>query len=552
MIFSFPRLKSSFQKICYHILLGLNISSLLLGVLYLIFYDRFCPVFIHLHGILLIIVFMGNIIMAYIEKANPFLGYGYLIFSGAFMVGLPIINTILSILPTYRKTQSPISIAMTFSLLILAGILARDCMKKRRKLVEDRSVIRITNLREIKKSLWLPLLLSGFLFAGLFLVFILIRERSNGILEAFVSEYALFYAFFFLSLGFLFLKILKKGKHIILRHTISIMSLGFFFIGMLPFLTSPFYINQAKKNFFEAFGEEIIMENKQKKFRKVAFSIPDYFYGIPSGEYELIENVLFYQGQEGVDQGLKLSFDLYQPVGKETTSDFPVLIRIHGGGWTIGDKGAFNFAQMNKYFAQNYVVFDIQYGLNDKDKFMEHIPVEETRRGAYTIDDMVRHVGIFTKHLAKHAKEYKADLNHVFISGGSAGGQLALAAGLSIHNGSYHELLAPEITIKGLIPFYPANGLSEYMGIGGLAEFVDPIHLVDQNSPPCIIYQGTHDTIVDPLIAKRFYNAYRKQGNQACALLTMPYAGHGTDLYFSGYYNQVFLYYMERFMEIYD
>ena len=35
-------------------------------------------------------------------------------------------------------------------------------------------------------------------------------------------------------------------------------------------------------------------------------------------------------------------------------------------------------------------------------------------------------------------------------------------------------------------------------------------------------------------------------------LLTMPYAGHGSDLYFSGYYNQVFLYYMERFMEIYD
>ena len=91
--------------------------------------------------------------------------------------------------------------------------------------------------------------IKWFSFCRSFLVFILIRERSNGILEAFVSVYALFYAFFFLSLGFLFLKILKKGKHIILRHTISIMSLGFFFIGMLPFSDFTILHKSARKTF---------------------------------------------------------------------------------------------------------------------------------------------------------------------------------------------------------------------------------------------------------------------------------------------------------------
>jgi hypothetical protein len=28
----------------------------------------------------------------------------------------------------------------------------------------------------------------------------------------------------------------------------------------------------------------------------------------------------------------------------------------------------------------------------------------------------------------------------------------------------------------------------------------------------------------------------------------MPFGGHASDFYFTGYYNQIFLYYMERFI----
>ena len=74
-----------------------------------------------------------------------------------------------------------------------------------------------------------------------------------------------------------------------------------------------------------------------------------------------------------------------------------VIIRIHGGGWTTGDKRIGNMPLMNRYFAaQGYCVFDIQYGLNNKSgvSFLQGMS-SETVRGNYSINDMVRHVGLF-------------------------------------------------------------------------------------------------------------------------------------------------------------
>ncbi len=36
--------------------------------------------------------------------------------------------------------------------------------------------------------------------------------------------------------------------------------------------------------------------------------------------------------------------------------------------------------------------------------------------------------------------------------------------------------------------------------------------------------------------------------NEECAVLWAPLAGHAADIYFNGYYNMLFLYYMERFL----
>lgn len=205
--------------------------------------------------------------------------------------------------------------------------------------------------------------------------------------------------------------------------------------------------------------------------------------------------------------------------------------------------------QTHKYFAaQGYVVFDVQYGLNDQDQFLKFASVPDGLSGPFDIDDMVRHLGIFTTYLADNHEDFGADIDSVFVSGGSAGGHLASALALGSASGEYPDLIDPRISVQGLIPFYPANDLSPYRNIGRKDELVDPNQLVDENSPPVLLFQGDRDGFVNPQVAKNFKQAYLDESNEDFAILWMPYGAHASDIYFPGHYNQTFIFYMERFM----
>jgi len=280
----------------------------------------------------------------------------------------------------------------------------------------------------------------------------------------------------------------------------------------------------------------------------------DYFLPRPLGDCVVLKNISFFNGSGEFDSGLRLFFDAYLP--PSNSGSLPgansVIIRIHGGGWTTGDKGIGNMPLMNRYFAaQGYCVFDIQYGLNNESRILSFLQgmSPENVKGNYSINDMVRHIGLFCKYLEAHQSEYNANLDSVFISGGSAGGHLTCVAALAIAGGDYSSLFGSGITIKGFVPFYPANNAARAVD-GGISdpEFYDPTLLVSANSPPCLVYQGSQDGLVDPQSAQNLKNQYTSQGNRACMVVTLPFAGHGSDIAFYGYYNQFFLYYMERFL----
>lgn len=547
MLTYLKQIKNWFLQSYVSIMLTINIVANVFGIFYLLS-NRNHGMW-NIYGFILLVAFLGNIVLAFKEE-KKWLGLLYLLFSTFGMLIIPIANTLVSIKPANYKSQSVVSFVV-IDVLIISGAILSMLQKQQRE-------IHISSIRKneskgknIVSNAFLILLSFG-LLSGLFFVFTILRENREAFIEFFVSTYALFFAFTFLSIGVFIMKA-KNKKSFVFRTVILTATTLIFMVCMLPFLSTPVFINNAEISYIHAFGDykENAIYNQRSGFRQVRFSIPEYFYGIESGEYTVSENISYYKGTEGVDKDLELSFDVYIPkVGEGVMpGNHTVLIRIHGGGWKIGDKGAFNFPQMNKYFAsKGYIVFDIQYGLYNEKKLIDFVPVDETRVGNFSVDDMVRHIGIFTTYLANHSEEYNANINSVFISGGSAGGHLTLAAGLGMASGKYEDLFDSRITVKGLIPFYPANGLSSYVGINGKNEFVDPIYLVDLNSPPCLIYQGSHDGLVDPSIAKRFRNGYINKGNSKCAIITPPFGGHASDIYFSGYYNQVFLYYMERFM----
>ena len=317
---------------------------------------------------------------------------------------------------------------------------------------------------------------------------------------------------------------------------------------LLPLISINYSIIQANYDFENAFGSDWDDngENIQPFFLESPFSISKYLLGESPRNCEIIKDVLFYEGE-----GVKLYFDAFLPPSSNLPGNNSVLISIHGGGWSLADKGFTNKIQNNKYFAaQGYVVFDIQYGLKNSLSFGMITP--ENVKGDFTIDDMVKHVGIFTKYLANYSDNYNANLDSVFFTGGSSGGQLACAVAFAYHHPSYSSLFSQAMTIKGIILLYPANGIAtSVLDIVGSEDLVQPELLVNQSSPPCLVIHGSSDGIVNPSISLTLKNRYLQNNNTNILLILLPFAGHIMDFYFTDVYNQACLYYMERFLYLF-
>lgn len=498
-------------------------------------------------GLLLLLTLTGNIIAAVMRDRSRKLAISYLILSSFGLLAVMLLNTLASLDPENGLSRSTGGILLLLLLIVLGGVLTNKPPIQPQDLHKTSEVPALTVTRKIVLGL-----LGALLLFGVFLAFVMVTHVDIGLIEVPLSQYSVFYSLIFLSLAGLFLKLLPLSRRSFITYTVSALGIGLYILFALPFLAIPSMLDEAEESYTEAFGDEWkTYENKDNTFRNIPFSVPDFFFGLISKDYQLTRDVLFYEGTEGVDDGLDLRFDVYSPPAERV--DLPgersVLIRIHGGGWDIGDKGFMNMPQVNKYFAsQGYVVFDVQYGLNDQDQFLEFVSVPDGVSGPFDIDDMIRHLGQFTTYLADNHEEYDANIDSVFVSGGSAGGHLGTSLALASASGQYTELVDPRITVNGIIPLYPANNLSHYRNISGETELVDPELLVDENSPPALIFQGDRDGFVDQQVSHNFRDAYLEQNNSEIAVITMPYGAHASDIYFPGFYNQTFIYYMERFM----
>lgn len=559
------------KNVSYSLLL-LNTFCFVSGILYiaipeyLLLWDIF--------GVILTVTLFDNLLLVYLNllKVNKrsklgyrlyILGYIFLAFMIFAMFGMMQGNLLSSgaisdgFLGGYALTHLSYFGILTFGIIMgLFDILTRknsdiwskDIGSDRRKSMKG------VRFQRIFRKILVIVFWSGFIF-GAFCAFITlfgVFEFVTTQLAYISSQYGVFLSFIFLSNTIILLK-LKRGSWDRKKFR-RVTLVGVFVSAALisPLILSNITALNAELRFSEAFGQnwqQEIPSETNDYFLQTSFSTAGYYLGIPSKDCNIIENILFYD-----NESIKLYFDAYIPLGKGEglPGKNSTLIRIHGGGWVSGDKGESNMMQMNKYFAaQGYIVFDIQYGLHDSPIAVMDFITPSYNKGDFNIDDMIRHIGEFTKFLSINADTYGANLDSVFISGGSSGGHLASAVGLAITSGNYSNLFSQDLKIKGLIPFYPSNGQMKYFGIGGREEFIDPAKLIEPESPPCLIFQGTHDVLTYFGISNNFRDTYLKKGNTNCAIIWMLLAGHSSDFYFSGYYNQIFLYFMERFMYLY-
>jgi acetyl esterase/lipase len=343
-----------------------------------------------------------------------------------------------------------------------------------------------------------------------------------------------------------------------IRKSITIIGLFLTISLALPLLTTPLTVVDANHQFAETFG---------KNWNKFDSRVDEHFLDMPHvlihswfGEPDLEPDSWKLDAKNVYKEtdDYKLKYDVYYPgkiaaqfIGKKST-----VIFIHGGGWSARERE--DGAHYLKYLAaQGYVCFTIDYRLLERDGSPDKSFV-----GDYNIENMMGDIANFTQYLAAKELEdeiHGADLDNVFIIGQSAGAHLAGVTGFGYNDDEWG--LDQRLKIKGIVLFYPPNdaerffygnalydaGISKYKTPDedpGFYDLYTPSELVDNDDPPCLIFQGTSDTYVPYENAVEIKKACEKK-DVDIILITSYFMGHAHDI--SVLVKTMALYYMERF-----
>jgi acetyl esterase/lipase len=219
-----------------------------------------------------------------------------------------------------------------------------------------------------------------------------------------------------------------------------------------------------------------------------------------------------------------LTLDVYVPAGDRASQRNPLIIYVHGGGWSSGHtrhSGAFeNWPKvLASLAARGYVVSSLNYRLSREAPFPAAI----------------HDVKAAIRWLRSHAQDYGIDKNRVVLWGGSAGGQLVSLAAMSCGSA---ELEPPASStesdcVQGAVAWYgvfnfatvaapdaDANGspVARYLGCpfpkcpADTVRRASPIRYADASDPPMLLIHGVNDRVVPVAQSKEFHDALKKAG----------------------------------------
>ncbi len=159
----------------------------------------------------------------------------------------------------------------------------------------------------------------------------------------------------------------------------------------------------------------------------------------------------------------------------------------------------------------------------------------------YVVPEMNADTHLALQHIYAHAEETKVDQDRLGVFGYSAGGHLSLLLGLTAEvpdsKGAKGKLLIraiaamyPPTTLQGVEdPEHPSRKEVPALRIDAAQALAcSPILFVGSNSPPTLLVQGTHDTLVPIAYTEKFRDSLVKFGVPH-EMIIIEGGGHGFD-----------------------
>ncbi|CAN5529671.1 alpha/beta hydrolase [soil metagenome] len=205
-----------------------------------------------------------------------------------------------------------------------------------------------------------------------------------------------------------------------------------------------------------------------------------------------------------------------KPTGWAATDKRPTLIWFFGGGWTKGtpEKSA-GWARI----AASWGMVGIAPDYRTKNRFNTS-PLEsvaDSRAALHWVEE--------------HAAQLGIDPNRIVVGGASAGGHVALWAGIEHTPPGSDPAEAPKVKPIALILCSAASDTSKATGytpkrFGDNADALSGLHQVDAKMPPMLVFHGDADQTVPYRQSVDLVKKLTDSGNSV-EFITVPGGSHG-------------------------
>ena len=253
------------------------------------------------------------------------------------------------------------------------------------------------------------------------------------------------------------------------------------------------------------------------------FSIQEWTVAI-GRNYSLVPNITY-----AVAENFECKLDAY--VNRASGVPTPTLIHIHGGGWVTGSKET-AILSLLPYFAMGFSIVNVEYRLARVS--LAPAAVEDCR--------------LALRWVYRNAGEYGFDTTSLVVTGGTAGGRLALMTGMAEPDSGFDaprewDPAMPSLRVAAIINWYGITDVPDLLSgsnqqayavswLGGqpnreaVARRVSPLTYIRSDLPPILTIHGDQDQLVPYTHGVRLHKALDAVGtpNQ---LLTIAGGRHG-------------------------
>jgi acetyl esterase/lipase len=212
----------------------------------------------------------------------------------------------------------------------------------------------------------------------------------------------------------------------------------------------------------------------------------------------------------------------------DVTTPQPTMIWIHGGGWTGGNKDGATFSLL-PYMEMGWNVVNVEYRL------------AKISLAPAAVEDCL----CALRWIIRNAKQYNFDTTKLVVSGGSAGGHLALTTAMVPASAGLDRECpgTEELKVAAVVDWYGITDVADLLDganmktyavqwLGSMpnrveiARRVSPLTYVRAGLPPIISIQGDQDPVVPYSHSVRLQDALKKVAVDG-ELVTIAGGKHG-------------------------